>query len=214
MVKYPNEIFEGRMVENLPGIEYNKDDKKTVYAEDMNNANGEIQAIEQTLGENVNGGFDTLDDRLADIETFNAGVAGMITAAIVQAKSQLMPVGTIYGNGTATTDPATLLGFGTWAVYAQGRAIVGLASSGQFNTLGAEMGAETVNLTAAQNGPHNHNFTASSGWANNAGGSLNSPTIGTQTNPSNPFTTGNSGSGAPHNNVQPSKVAALWIRTA
>ena len=39
MAKYPNGIYEGRVVENLPDISYNEDDKKTIYAEDINNAN-------------------------------------------------------------------------------------------------------------------------------------------------------------------------------
>ena len=55
------------MVENLPDISYNEDDKKTIYAEDVNRANAEIQAIEQTLGVGVAGEYQTLTDRLADM---------------------------------------------------------------------------------------------------------------------------------------------------
>lgn len=60
---------------------------------------------------------------------------------------------------------------------------------------------------------HNHNFTSNNGWANNAGGSLNSPTIGTQTQATNPFVTGSKGSNQPHNNIQPSISTHVIIKT-
>lgn len=60
---------------------------------------------------------------------------------------------------------------------------------------------------------HNHNFTASSGWANNVGGSLNSPSVGTQTSTSNPFVTGSKGGGQAHNNIQPSLSLNYLIKS-
>ena len=81
------------------------------------------------------------------------------TTAFVQAAFQAMyPVGSIYTNAAVSTNPATLLGFGTWAAYAEGRVPVGKASSGTFNTLNATGGAETDShtLTTSEIPAHSH----------------------------------------------------------
>lgn len=65
MVKYPSEIFTGREIANLPGIEYKEEDKTTIFAEDVGGLNAEVHAIESTLGVNPQGEFDTVADRLA-----------------------------------------------------------------------------------------------------------------------------------------------------
>jgi hypothetical protein len=44
------------------------------------------------------------------------------TTAFVQAAIALLyPVGSIYTNATVSTNPATLLGFGTWTAFGAGR---------------------------------------------------------------------------------------------
>lgn len=152
-----------------------------------------------------------------------------IDAAIIAAKSELMPVGTIYGNTTTTANPSTYLGFGTWVAYAEGRTVVGKASAGTFNTLGATMGAETHTLTVSEMPVHNHGVndpghnhgmynTYNNGAGNNrsnlAGGSLVSWSAPATGWAYTGISTQNAGSGAAHNNIQPSKVACLWERTA
>jgi len=57
----------------------------------------------------------------------------------------LFPVGSYYTNETNATNPATLLGFGTW-VAVQNRMIVG-KGSGTFATAGATGGAETKDIS-------------------------------------------------------------------
>jgi hypothetical protein len=52
------------------------------------------------------------------------------------------PVGSIYLNASDSTNPGTLLGFGTWEAFGAGRVMVGKASSGTFATGGATGGAE------------------------------------------------------------------------
>lgn len=69
MSVYPADIDSFRTVENLPGVEYDPADTKTVFAQDANNHSDAIIAIEATLGENPQGSFDTLVDRLAPITT-------------------------------------------------------------------------------------------------------------------------------------------------
>lgn len=67
MSTYPGEIDEFRNTENLPGVEYNAADTKTVYAEDTNNHSDAIVAIESTLGINPAGDFESVADRLDNI---------------------------------------------------------------------------------------------------------------------------------------------------
>ena len=50
---------------------------------------------------------------------------GSNTATTLQA---VYPVGSIYINAASSTNPGTLLGFGTWAAFGAGRVIVGLDS--------------------------------------------------------------------------------------
>ena len=73
-------------------------------------------------------------------------------------ENYIYPVGSIYINAAVATNPGTLLGFGTWAAYAEGRVPVGIAGSGTFDTLDKTGGAETDahTLTADEMPSHNH----------------------------------------------------------
>jgi len=53
MAQYPDNIFTPRETENLPGIVYNPTNKRQMYSEDFQNLGAEINAIEETLGENL-----------------------------------------------------------------------------------------------------------------------------------------------------------------
>lgn len=69
----------------------------------------------------------------------------------------LYPVGSIYTNGTDNTNPATLLGFGTWSAFGQGRVLVSVDTGDpDFGTLAATGGAKTVTLSEAQMPNHTH----------------------------------------------------------
>lgn len=65
MTLYPGEIDEFRVAQNIPGVLYDAADTKTVFAEDTNNHSDAIVAIEETLGENPQGDYPTVADRLA-----------------------------------------------------------------------------------------------------------------------------------------------------
>lgn len=64
MADYPNAIYEQRELENLPGLEYDANNKKTLYAEDMRGLGDEVTAIETTLGINPEGEYATVAERL------------------------------------------------------------------------------------------------------------------------------------------------------
>ena len=144
-----------------------------------------------------------------------------VTSAIqtqIDAKTTLAavyPVGSIYINATNSTNPATLLGFGTWAAFGAGRVMVGLNSGDtDFDTAEETGGAKTHTLTTNEMPSHTH------------GGIYPSGSRGSFTeafdvdNPQDGFDKGNekfttsTGGGAAHNNLQPYIVVYMWKRTA
>lgn len=67
------------------------------------------------------------------------------------------PVGTIYENATDGTNPATLLGFGTWAALAPGRVLVEiLVGDPATGTIGQEGGEQTHILNELELPSHTH----------------------------------------------------------
>ena len=61
---------------------------------------------------------------------------------------QVWPIGSIFLSGIAT-DPATLLGMGTWSLISQGQVLVGYKSGdADFGNLGATPGAKTATPSA------------------------------------------------------------------
>ena len=155
----------------------------------------------------------------AGTNTNQVATTAFVTAATTAAKINdlVYPVGSIYINATVATNPATLLGVGTWAAYGEGRVPVGKASSGTFDTLNATGGSETQALTVANLPAHNHNWAASEyagsyDYGTNLLGANN--TSGSSGGASNNLTTSTVGSGTAHNNLQPYIVVYMWKRTA
>mgnify|MGYP005989724035 CR=1 FL=1 len=149
--------------------------------------------------------------------TTQVATTAFVTAAITAVKAALYPVGSIYTNAEVSTNPATLLGFGTWEAYAEGRVPVGKASSGTFDTLNATGGAETHTLSTSEIPAHNH--SASAGGSGTDSGNSNYPNGGAALYNSTSFTwnnitIGNTGGGGAHNNLQPYIVVYMWKRTA
>ena len=131
------------------------------------------------------------------------------TAATLQA---VYPVGSIYINAAVATNPATLLGFGTWAAFGAGRVMVGIDSTDtDFDTAEETGGAKTVTLTTSQIPSHTHTATL---MGNGEDEQQDLPAAGDNTNPSRTMTTSATGGGAAHNNVQPYIVVYMWKRTA
>lgn len=69
----------------------------------------------------------------------------------------IYPIGSIYTNAVDPSNPATILGFGTWVAFGQGRVAVGVnAADSQFSSVGATGGVKEVALTNAQLPNHTH----------------------------------------------------------
>jgi len=143
------------------------------------------------------------------------------TTAFVQAATPsaatinnlVYPVGSVYVNAIVATNPATLLGVGTWVAYGEGRVPVGKAGSGTFDTLNATGGAETHTLSTSEIPSHTHDVT----WPrsnNSGGGGPTSPC--TSAGDGGPITQASqsTGGGSAHNILQPYIVVYMWKRTA
>jgi len=134
---------------------------------------------------------------------------GSNTATTLQA---VYPVGSIYINAAVTTNPATLLGFGTWTAFGTGKVIVGYdASDSDFDALQETGGAKTVTLTTSQIPAHTHTAVL---MGNGENEQQDLPAAGDNTDPSRTMTTSSTGGGSAHSNVQPYIVAYMWRRTA
>jgi len=135
-----------------------------------------------------------------------------VTATIANA----YPVGSLYMNATNSTNPATLLGFGTWSSFGAGRVLIGIDSSDtDFDTAEETGGSKTHTLTTAQLPSHRHQVGSNDSGTGTGGAAGNMELVrdaGTGNGPAvnSSFT----GSGDAHNNVQPYIVVYMWKRTA
>lgn len=80
------------------------------------------------------------------------------TAFVTAALGTLYPIGSIYINATSSSNPSTLLGFGTWEAFGAGRVLVGLnASDALFDTLEETGGSKDAIVVS-----HTHTATSTS----------------------------------------------------
>ena len=163
----------------------------------------------------------------------------LATTAFVTAAFQAMyPVGSIYVNAGVTTNPATLLGFGTWAAFGAGRVMVGLnGADALFDALEETGGSKDSAVvshshtgSAASAGSHNHigGTPTTSGQtiygqsgasamgrtayiSNEVGYGMYTSTEGNHSHSVTVDATGSSGTNA---NLQPYITVAMWKRTA
>ena len=161
--------------------------------------------------------------------TTQLSTTAFVTAAIAAAKEALYPVGSIYVNAGVTTNPATLLGFGTWTAFGAGKVMVGLnGSDSLFDTLeetGGSKDSIVVSHTHSVTDPgHVHQMTrvltdqnadstfdAVSEFSNPDDAAYANRNTDTATTGISISTKGSSGTNA---NLQPYITVAMWKRTA
>lgn len=68
MADYPATIYTPRTVQNAPLVVFDASKTTIGYAEDVNLSNDEIVAIEETLGANPQGDYDTVVERLTALD--------------------------------------------------------------------------------------------------------------------------------------------------
>lgn len=164
-------------------------------------------------------------------QSFGNNTTAIATTAFVQAAlAALYPVGSIYTNATNSTNPGTLLGFGTWVAFGAGRVMVGYDSSNALFDTAEETGgsADAITVshthtasTSISDPGHSHSITLSgalgggsqplAGQNTSSGtGNTNSASTGITASTS-VSTTGSSGTNA---NYQPYITVYMWKRTA
>lgn len=152
-------------------------------------------------------------------------------AAITAAKAALFPVGSIYINASNSTNPGTLLGFGTWTAFGAGRVPVGFDSSNALFDSAEETGGSADAITVS----HTHSATSTDsghthtvvqqGGRNTSSSYQNGPnstfrgevdtTLTTASGTANITTTVSStGSSGTNANYQPYITVYMWKRTA
>ena len=116
------------------------------------------------------------------------------------------PVGSIYINASVSTNPATLLGFGTWTAFGAGRVMVGLdAGQTEFDTAEETGGAKTHTLQVSEVPGLTVNLGVDEAGSTAISASKTS-------NPNATITT--SGGGGAHSNLQPYITCYFWKRVA
>ena len=151
----------------------------------------------------------------------SATLTQLATVATVQA---VYPVGSLYLNATDATNPATLLGFGTWTSFGAGRMPVGFnAADPLFDTAEETGGSKDATLvshshTASVSDPgHSHVYGSGTQTAGNT-----APTFNNASNPVNTSTSttgisvgiSTAGSSATNANLPPYITVYMWKRTA
>jgi hypothetical protein len=144
----------------------------------------------------------------------NLTITGALSAGSgLVTMSDIYPVGSIYINAAVTTNPATLLGFGTWSAFGTGRCLVGYShTDSDFDALQEIGGAKTHTLSIAEMPSHNHNRPL--GWKPAPNSTDVDITGGNGINPQTNMVTDNTGGGGAHNNMPPYIVVKMWRRTA
>lgn len=123
------------------------------------------------------------------------------------------PVGSIY-TSVVSTNPATTLGFGTWAAFGAGRVLVGVdTGQTEFDSVEETGGSKTHTLTEAEIPAHTHvQRRSTAGGAGTTDFEVAADRNTTYTNA--PSSTGSTGGGGAHNNLQPYITVYFWKRTA
>jgi len=138
--------------------------------------------------------------------------SGTLGGNTIATLANIYPVGSIYINASVSTNPSTLLGFGTWVAFGAGRVMVGL-DSGQteFDTAEETGGAKTHTLTISEMPSHTHNQPKGCKPPTNPNDV--DITGGNGTTITDNILTDATGGGQAHNNLQPYIVVYMWKRT-
>ncbi len=125
--------------------------------------------------------------------------------------SAQLPIGFIFLS-TVITNPASLLGYGTWTAVGEGRMLIGVGTgdSGHTITAAEKGGLHEVGLTAVENGPHTHTVRLEEDGGTPFGNAAENGTGNFLGN----LATSSSGSGTPHENLPPYLGIYMYERTA
>jgi hypothetical protein len=165
--------------------------------------------------------------------TTQIATTAFVAAAVSSVLSSVYPVGSIYTNAVNSTNPATLLGFGTWTAFGAGRVMVGFNASDPLFDSAEETGGSkdavvvshdhTFSGTTSTTGAHTHNYYSGAGVGSiyaigDSDGNPQQYTNATSSagdhNHTYSGTTSSQGSSGTNANLQPYITVYLWKRTA
>lgn len=185
MADFPQTLPQFRTLENLPHVTYDAAQKKTIYAEDMTQLQGELLAV-MTYVQQLRTELDT------------------------EKAKQEYKVGDIFLSFNAT-NPATVKGYGTWVLVSKGRTLVGVdTAQAEFNAVRKTGGAKTHTLTVNEMPTHDHGIGSRNVLGGGSGTSAGLGEGGGWIYVG--FTA--QGGGVAHNNLQPYITCYIWERTA
>jgi hypothetical protein len=133
------------------------------------------------------------------------------TAFVAASTNEAFPVNSVFIS-VVSTNPATLLGYGTWVAFGEGRMLIGVDGT---YTNGSTGGASTHTLTTAEMPAHTHsmngrNYNIS---LHDIAGTVLEPYNTSHGSAQTP-TTNSTGGDQPHNNMPPYLATYMWKRTA
>jgi hypothetical protein len=138
--------------DTLPTGDSNKIVKGTEIDNEFNSISGAISSKADIASPTFTGS-PAAPTATAGSNTTQLATTAFVTAAL----SAVYPVGSIYVNAAVSTNPATLLGFGTWTAFGAGRVMVGFDSGDAlFDTLEETGGSKDAIVVS-----HTHTTTVS-----------------------------------------------------
>jgi hypothetical protein len=223
--------------DTLPTGDANKIVKGTEIDNEFNSISGAISS-KADLASPTFTGTPAAPTATAGSNTTQLATTAFVTAAL----SAVYPVGSIYVNAAVSTNPSTLLGFGTWEAFGAGRVMVGLnASDTLFDTLEETGGSKdavvvshthtttvsTASLTGAITGiseSFNSSGSASGVFSKQTGYSVSDTPVQNDTGSggqatldashTHTVTNASTGVSGTNANIQPYIVVRMWKRTA
>jgi hypothetical protein len=171
----------------------------TVWSDGTNFRQQNTHFISPTMSSPVMSGTPLAPTATAGTNTLQVASTAFVQAAILAAASALYPVGSIYTNATNSTNPGTLLGFGTWDPFAQTRVLAGFDATNILFDAAEELGGfadsivvdhthtatttlasttHTHSGTTAGAGSHTHNLNSTNAFntSDSSDGPINSIT--------------------------------------
>jgi len=189
--------------------------------------NDEFDSIQTAVNSKANNNNTALTGTpTAPTAAFETDTTQIATTAFVQtALAALHPIGSVYINANTATNPATLLGFGTWTAFGAGKVMVGIDSGDTaFDTAGETGGSKDAvvvshtHTTTVTDPGHAHTFPVGGQDSTYAGADAANPSTSNQS--TSTATTGisvavnSTGSSGTNANLQPYVVVYMWKRTA
>jgi len=216
--------------DTLPTGNSNKIVKGTEIDTEFNNIATAISTKADTASPTFTGTVTLPTGAVGVTQSYGDNDTSLATTAFVQAALAavypiIYPIGSIYTNASVSTNPATLLGFGTWVAFGAGRVMVGLdAGNAAFDT--AEETGGSANATLPT---HTHTLT-DPGHLHTTTGVVNGTvpggvvTVGVEPAVSNTtyntgsaftgITIASTGESATNANLQPYIVVYMWKRVS